>query len=273
MNMRKHLLESLTLCFILIAFVGCQPYVQIYKTAGDMPKDSNGHHVYENDTLKIIYTFWSEKGVLSFALFNKLSVPIYLDWKKSAYIDNSTKLNYWNDIENITSYKAYSGYFYKGPLIKPGFEIGNYSGISVSTVSKPERVTFIPPRSFFFKSQFYILPVEIHKLELNTPYEQGSPSGNRIEKTKLYTVKFNKNNSPKRFRNFLTFSTSEKFESEFYVDNEFFIEEILEMDRKKFEYFDEQGNSVIFDKYVKPCYFYKRIPNRYSVDGRLSSNE
>ena len=85
--------------FILsIAFVGCTPqYMQVFNIESNKAKLSKDFFVYENDTVKISYSFWANHGLMAFSIYNKLDKPIYIDWKNSAFIYNSNKLNYWID--------------------------------------------------------------------------------------------------------------------------------------------------------------------------------
>ncbi|MBS1686736.1 MAG: hypothetical protein JSS76_18510 [Bacteroidetes bacterium] len=82
------------------------------------------------------------------------------------------------------------------------------------------------------------------------------------DSTKVIIKRFEKDNTPLDFRNFLTLSFKEDFSSEFYLDNEFFINEVLVMDSRHFSYFklDKNTNepSEIFP-YKKGTDFYKRI--------------
>ena len=144
---------------------------------------------------------------MSFVIFNRQQKPLYIDWKKSAYIDNSVKLNYWIDEEKMTSTEYYGSYLYNGPLIKPDYAVGETVGIKKSSNVKVERITFIPPKSKSFRSKFYILPVIFCKLMAPESYEVQRNDDTR-KKTIVYEKSYENNNSPVVFRNFLTFSYS-----------------------------------------------------------------
>ena len=60
----------------------CKSSVQVYETKSTNTSVENGLSVYENDSLKITYSFWAENGLITFAIYNKLNVPLYVDWKK-----------------------------------------------------------------------------------------------------------------------------------------------------------------------------------------------
>ena len=81
-----------TLFVTILFFSSCSlKLTHLYETK-PLSSTSNKDNTFENDTLKIIYSFWSEGGVFSFSVYNKLSIPLYIDWKKSSFIKNSDKL-------------------------------------------------------------------------------------------------------------------------------------------------------------------------------------
>src|ERR1700730_10311196 len=83
---------------ILFLNISCTHYVQFYETKTTSPmKVENNCYTFENDTIKIVYSFWANHGTLSYTVYNKLDVPIYIDWKKSSYVKNGEKLDYWKD--------------------------------------------------------------------------------------------------------------------------------------------------------------------------------
>jgi hypothetical protein len=267
------------LIFTSLSLCTCKMYVQVFDTNSQDNKIENDFYTFENDTLKILYSFWSEKGLMIFSIYNKLEKPLYVDWKKSSYIDNSNKLNYWVDEEISKSIAVYGSYYYDGPLLMPGYALSSSASAGISTTRRLERITFIPPKSNYYRSQFYILPIPYFNLDVNSELSIEARSDNPKKKTKVYTKKYSKENSPLIFRNFLTFSFSEDFKNEFYIDNEFYISTIREMDIKHFEFYkmqekghfiekDKDGNYVYIRPYKKETSFYLRIPKYGSIKSR-----
>ena len=263
----------LILIVISSLLFGCKSYVQVFNTSSSIKTDTEGFYVYENDSLKITFNFWKTKGVMAFSIYNKLNRPLYVDWKKSSYIDNSVKLDYWVNEETSNAITIYGSYFYAGPLLKPGFVVNKGASLSSTTTVKVERITFIPPSSNYFRSQFYILPISYYPLGNKAKSEEVSRNDKLKKKTKIFRADFSKENSPLVFRNYLTLSTSEDFETEFYVDNEFYIDEIFEMDKRHFEQYrydetkrgkwficDENGDPLLFSDFKKPSSFYLYMP-------------
>lgn len=248
---------------IVIIFTSCKSYVQLIETSSTNASFKDDFYVYENDTVEIKYSFWQEDGIVSFSVYNKLNRPIYIDWKKSSYIDNSNKFNYWNDDEVRTSVASYGRYYYGGPLIKPGIATQPVTKSSTS-ISKLERVTFIPPKSKYYRSQFFILPAEHFRLDASADYMMANSNYKKRKQTKIYIVDYSKESSPLVFRNFLAFSLTEDFKEEFYVDNEFYISSVLEMESNHFMQYDGDWHFPM----RKENSFYVDMPKEDAVEKR-----
>ncbi|MEA3447231.1 MAG: hypothetical protein U9Q98_02125, partial [Bacteroidota bacterium] len=66
----KKIIYLSVLIFILI---GCnKSYIQVFETKTTNTKVEDEFYVYETDTIKVTYAFWANKGVLAFAVYNKL---------------------------------------------------------------------------------------------------------------------------------------------------------------------------------------------------------
>ena len=109
-GMKKQLLLISLLCLIL--FSSCETYIQLYHLESKTVKKENDTFIFENDTLKITYSFWGNRGVLAFEIYNKLAKPIYVDWKKSSFIYKDQKLNFWVETETEISSGVYKNYHY-----------------------------------------------------------------------------------------------------------------------------------------------------------------
>lgn len=282
---KKYCLLSFFL-FILSSFIGCAQYTQLYEVSSNskMKKD-NDYHVFENDTLKIIYSFWNERGVMSFSIYNKLNIPIYLDWKKCSFVKDGEKFDYWVDEEITDAVTYYKGYSLSNNFFRPTFYVaegGNIvtygknittninAGASVgkSVKTKPQRIIFIAPKSAIYESKFLIGPNGGFKLNTDKSVITEARNDNLNKTTSIYVSEY-KEKSILNFRNFLTFSTTEKFDTEFYIDNSFFVSRILEMDRVHF-----QGSQIIESEitytypFKSPASFYINIDKTTSIKYR-----
>jgi hypothetical protein len=239
------------------SLISCSKYTQIFQTTPATRGITSSDRVYfENDTVRITYSFWQKEGTLAYSIYNKLSTPIYIDWKKSSYIGNSVKMDYWVD-ETITksvtmhTSTAHAGYGYYGLLgLSSGTSMGNSHSV------KPERITFIAPRSNFVGSKFRLYPYTDEKLKKGAVV--GSINNPATNKAVPITYKdFKEANSPLSFRNFLTISTSEKFENEYYIDNGFFVSRISQMKKSVFLGRTSYDHGTVYEMPFKgPALFY-----------------
>ncbi len=246
MNLLK---PTLPVLFLLFFVIGCSPinYVQVFKTkpTSEITIEDDAY-IFENDSLKISYDFWQEHGLLSFTVYNKLNIPLYIDWRKSSYVRNEQKLDYWNDIETTnasTEYKTYTwggsrSYYNNGPLPGPATinsSVSNGSANTTAIKTKPERITFLAPKSKISKQQFVLFPEAGVRLSSETAkYSKLNRTDDTAKMTTLIYRDYPPDETILAFRNFLTLSTSENFANEFYVDNGFYLNRILTMDLRHF---------------------------------------
>ncbi len=272
----------LTILLISLNIFGCAPtYVQLYKTKAYNCASTDSTYKYETDSLLINYSFWYEKGIMAFSIYNKLSVPLYIDWKRSSFISNIYKFNYWSDevvSKGLSLSKAigvsgsgssaYGGIFrYSGPLVIPYLNYSNNYGFSsaasasayVAKTIKPERVTFIPPKSIIYMSPYYLTEKDYSDKNGSTQTIEKRADKPKKKKTTIYTKSFTENNSPLVFRNFITVSSTEDFKNESYIDNGFYVNEIKLIDKRHFEVWqlDSKGKTIYVNKYKRGIDFYR----------------
>jgi len=214
----KSLKLFFALLFITATLFSCSPQTQLLETKSNVPLDESKHqYVYDNDTVRIEYDFWANKGVLAYRIFNKLDVPVYIDWKKSSFIQNGRKMDYWSDqsVNNTTSYD-YS--FYRNLWLSQ----------SSSITSKPERVMFLAPKSYIKAERFFLCSGPISIANNVSSAVIGVP-GIPNKSINVRQREFDQSGSPLVFRNFLTYSLTEQLTTESYIDNSFYVSKVLEI--------------------------------------------
>jgi hypothetical protein len=194
---------------IFFSCSGCSTYQ--YITLGSYLKSNQAQQfTYETDSIRVQYSFNGQNGPVQIDIYNKREQPIYVDWRKSALIVNENTIPYWieESVFNATS------------QVDPVLPLTNTTGLLV----KPEPIGFIPPKasikknSLFVRRDFFALPQtsfnNVSKVTLN---------GERV--TKYY---FQQNDSPLKFRSYVTLSTREDFSNSTVLDNQFWVSEIWE---------------------------------------------
>lgn len=230
-------MKQITILLLFFCISSCSTY----ELATTVPLDNNvktngkdGSYLYENDTLAVSYNLWANHGMLFFEVYNKLNIPIYIDWKKSAFIFGETKRNYYSDKE-IRTINTHTNGGSIG-IITTKLPIANVLGGSSSSFSKTtgtevavkeERITFIPPNT------------KITKIVLRLLW------------------KFD-NNSKYSFSNFLTYSTKEDFSQEHYINNKFVVDKVKRYRKREFIKFIPDKSGVFQEHFIyeSPTAFY-----------------
>ena len=148
----KRIFILLAIAFLLAAFSSKLYYVQIYETEGVNIKKSTDYYSYENDTLRIDYVFWADGGVMAFRVINKTDRILYIDWFKSAYISNIGRSQYWS--EKNKQEISREGISRRNTIVFPAVQ--GYTGSVIADRVTPEKISFIPPKSFIEKNACYL---------------------------------------------------------------------------------------------------------------------
>jgi hypothetical protein len=235
----------------------------------------NDHFLtFENDTIRIVYILWAERGRLNIYIHNKLSRPLYIDWKKCSYITGSTKHDYWQEtttlVTNSSSFSFAEGYsitdfFFKqfhsklnASTFTSSYNSASSSGNSITRIEKPERITFIPPGTTIAVGLFTLyendninIPtnqliskdttvlVKNQVIQVTRRYKRRifevDSLVNGPMNIKLFYIDFDSEKSPFSFRSFITYSTDEKFAVEAYVNNSFYLARVTQMPISTFD--------------------------------------
>lgn len=240
---------TIFILFTLVFFSCSSSYVQVFETSSKNQLIKNEtNYVYENDSVKITYSFWEDKGKMSFVVYNKLKKPLYIDWKKSSYISNTLKINYWEDVTTTNSVETRQTFGAANNLLSiRRYYISNSVGVSSSASSKPERITFIPPNSNYYRTQFSLLPIRELKVK-DYQIRQKQSITNKSKTVKVFEKSISKEDSPLVFRNFITLSYNENFTNEFYVDNEFYVSKVIKLNSDQFENMARKENSSFVER-------------------------
>lgn len=243
----------LTIC--VAALAACTPTAQLVTLRGDNVKPAPEGLVLENDTLALRYNFSSERGQMRISIVNKLDQPLYVDWKRSAFIIGQDKLDYWYDIANVDlTSSSFTGRYSR-------YSLGSITG----TIAKEDAVTFIPPRTKIDKQQFVVFPNGTLRLP-GTPEVVQEKSKSDLARRKPIAVSvfnYSVDQSPLQFRNYLTLSTDKDFKTEFHIDTKFWASDVRVLPREQItgvtvQQFD--GSYSVAQPFSKPDAFYIPIP-------------
>ncbi|HEX3010094.1 MAG TPA: hypothetical protein VHO90_21005, partial [Bacteroidales bacterium] len=129
------------LTILVIAVLSSCSKFQYVVLKSNLSKNDQKEFFHENDTCLVKYSFEGQNCPLRIEVYNKLSVPIYVDWKKSAVIINNQKYSLWEDRAIISgSTTDYN--------IKWNKSLSTTSGAIDGTIYRNEQISLIPPKSF-----------------------------------------------------------------------------------------------------------------------------
>ena len=233
-------------CLFLFLAASCANYrVQVTEPAlNGVP--SSDLIVHDGDSIRVAYWFWDEKGVMAFSIFNASDRPIYIDWFKCALIHQGSRLPYWSEQQSI----KIRG-FTQSSSITISDVVGFYNRVTGTAggrgsentvarsyfmgsiaISKPERVSFIPPKSHLFVNTRWNLVSGTFKGGWTNSMVPATHDPDRMVEVKIR--EHERGDTPLTFRNFITWSFNDDFRQEHYVDDEFWIKRVTSMTRRQF---------------------------------------
>lgn len=210
------------LLLIISLLTGCMPKIQVVTLRGSNVRPTEEGLLLDNDTLSLRYNFASERGLMHLTLTNKLNQPLYVDWKRSSFIIGDNKVDYWYDVAGVS-------------LTGSSYQYSRVSRTSLSgTVSRDDKISFIPPKTKLEKSQFQVVPTGTVYLKGSPTTEQQEPhwaSRRKPVDVQIYT--YPADQSPLTFRNYITLSTDKDFQKEFHIDTQFWAADIKVLPREQ----------------------------------------
>ncbi|GAB3564450.1 hypothetical protein GCM10027578_09930 [Spirosoma luteolum] len=235
----------------------CTRTVQVVTLRGNnvQPVEKEGL-VLDNDSLTLRYNFSSERGTMNVTLLNKLDRPLYVDWKRSSLVIGNTKLDYWQDVSDVNlamsgvSHGLYSRYL-----------IGSING----TISRSEPVGFMPPKTTLTKTQFILVPDGTVPLDdrKRTVKTQRSRIMDHTKPVTVNSYAFGADQSPLKFRSYLTLATDKDFKDEFHIDTKFWASDVDVLPADEVigtVVMQYDGSYSISRPFNKPDGFYIKLP-------------
>lgn len=253
-----------TLTILAVALLtSCAPpkkYVQLLNVSCINCSALRDRYEQKTDSLEIRYYFWGENGIMYFKIENLYNKPIYVDWAKSFFFLNGQRFPYWQDIQTLQS-RAVSNQLtrqYVNAFYYDKYFLSTNTSIGTSTLIKPERISYIPPKSSYSPSDFYLISPapklsDLQSVEMTDTLksEHCTPCFDNVV---YYRMNYTDTTSDIRFRFFLVWSFDNSFKEENYIDNTFFVNQIMEMEKSIIERKISSGQisvSTSFYKIVK----------------------
>ena len=212
---------KLAIAFLSVALcVGCTTYR--YSTLSSaLPKDSDGSFFYEDDSLKISWSFKGPACPVTVNILNKTSRPLFIDWSKSVLVVNGETRNYEPSSSRVSA-ESYSTEF------KWSNKVASTVGYKHGTITKDENVSFVPPKACAVSQ-----PVQIYNL------------GSGVNKAPVSDAKYYTDlTTPLRVKSYLTIR-AEETGLEKHVESEFWLSKTMRSGANPTSFYS-QGNKDSF---------------------------
>ncbi|WP_207513199.1 hypothetical protein [Longitalea luteola] len=214
------MIRTLPLLALFPFCISCSYYQYSTVSSDRLTKNDKNEFVLENDTLRLVYNFCGRNAPVNITIQNKLQVPVYIDWQRSALVLNDKTVTYApNELKIDGSYRGGSYNFGRS-----GYGVN--SGHIQASASLPPTVDFIPPTAFLTKNPLVItnryidsIPETAFKRTKYAPVEGLSVTVNRAA--------FTKETSPLRFRSFLTYMVGEPTARPQSIEHSFYVSEMM----------------------------------------------
>lgn len=197
---------------VATALSGCVPQAQLITLRGSNVQPGPNGFMFDNDTLTLQYSFSAQRGQMTLSVSNKLTRPLYIDWKRSVLMIDKDQIPYWRDVSDVNLSSGSNS---------------RYSSVTGGTISKADQIGFILPQTRIEKRQFVVVPTGSLYLTGNPTIVEEKPLNPLLKKpVKVNVYNYGADESPLQFRNYLTFSTDKDFKTEFSVDTKFWASDV-----------------------------------------------
>ncbi|WP_228953744.1 hypothetical protein [Mucilaginibacter sp. UR6-1] len=202
--MKKILFAAAVCCGFLAS---CKSY-QLNVVNGDAGQkdEKTGEWVFENDSVKVSYSFNGQNGPVNVGVYNKLEKPIYIDWQKSALIIDDKAISYVpNNIALNGSISTVTDYFYYGKSSWLPNASGYTNGNINANITLPKNSTYLPPHTrssintlYLNDKKLFVTDTAYHLIPMTKTY------GDAVSSEPVKSATFSKDNSPLKFKSYLT---------------------------------------------------------------------
>ena len=207
----KFALPFLSLVIILSS---CRSYRYFSLEGENIRIDSSFRFAMENDCLRLEYDFSGDNGPVSVTVFNKLTVPLYVNWRRSALVTGVEAQSYYApDIQWSGSTESRS--------IDWGGGTVSASGTIQGIGRMQEGIDFIPPQSK--KTRSFLTLATSSLKEINFEGAPKRPLEGRLDQPSVRHIDFDLASSPLKFRSYISFSTQEDGSGGFSLDHRFYV--------------------------------------------------
>jgi hypothetical protein len=224
--------KTLPLYVSLILLASCTRYQYGTIQSTVIPGNKQLEFVAESDSLRLVYNFNGLNAPVNLTIYNKLNVPVAIDWQRSSLIMGDVAYSYVPDKVPINgSFDGTTSTTATNPV--NGYAYTSGSGTIQASATVPEQLAFIPPQTRIVKT-----PISITKTFLkNVP----DTAYHRVKHTlddgiTIFVKKatFTEANSPLRFKSYLTVKVGHEATVPVVYQHSFYVSELINTGQSPF---------------------------------------
>lgn len=227
----KSLFNFILPCILVLSLTSCSKYyINTVSSINMLKNKETGEFLLENDSVKISYGFAGKDAPVHVKVYNKLMVPVYVDWARSSIVFNGKAKSF------VPEAIKFSGSI--------STDTRNISGLSLAestmqgTVQAQKEVTFIPPNSGI-EATVQVFEHELFKHFSDSLYKETDYLSTAQGTMKVKAGNFDSSNTPLAFRTYLTlFIQDGQKNTPFAFDKEFFVSKSIRTSGRPQNFFE-----------------------------------
>lgn len=227
----KRLLHLILPGILVLSLASCSKYYINTLSSVNMLKDKEtGEFLLENDSVRISYGFAGQDAPVHVKVYNKLTVPLFVDWSRSSMIYNGKAKGFVPDELKFSGNISTSSW---------NDRVGSSAESTVNgTLQTQKQVTFIPPNSGV---ETVVRPFD-PDVFINLPdslYNEDDYLSTINGQAKVRVGNFGYSNSPLSFRTYLTLYTQDGQRNvPFVLDREFYVSKSIKTSGRPQNFFE-----------------------------------
>ncbi|MBD3750670.1 MAG: hypothetical protein IE931_14375 [Sphingobacteriales bacterium] len=237
--MKKNLPFLMMLGLALLS--SCASY-QISTISTQNENQNTDPFTFENDSVKIVYDFKGYNAPLTVSIQNKLNQPLYVDWNKSLLVFDNNSISLSG--ANIQIQGRING-------SSENYGSTTYSNQNANlSASKPLNVDYLLPKATIKRQTIYVANEMMKQAKGKSGYSYiNRTDGSGV--TKVATETFNPDNSPLKFKSYITLFTEvdgKPAAKSMMCEKSFYVSDIKNVASKpkNFTYYTEANKNVFY---------------------------
>jgi hypothetical protein len=228
---------------IMLLLSSCSTYEYLRVASPGMTSNDNKDLVWENDTVRLSYSFHGKNGPMKLSIYNKTGKPLFIDWKRSALIRDRQSVSLFDSRVDWSGNSS-------GVSFSVARQVAYNKGVYSGTMNLPEGIEMVAPQAYINKDLFSVYAgPELELLDSTTvnslPPQKTIRSSDNFD-VKYRSIDYSTTASPVQFSMYLTFVLGNDNDGKgaFSLTHAFYISSIMQSDSRPddFPLYGKEGN-------------------------------